>query len=192
MEISYKRLKLHVPDDVYPPAEDSFLLAGAACKEGDVLEIGCGCGIVSLAWAKENTVTGVDINPSAVKTSIDNASRNGVDASFRESDLFSNVSGKFDAILFNPPYLPTSKEEKLEGDINKAYDGGEDGRETLERFLSEFSDYLKAGGTLYLVQSSLNNIESTVARLRHLGFKTEEIGGHEFFFEKLVLLKASR
>ena len=192
MEISYKRLKLHVPDDVYPPAEDSFLLAGAACREGDVLEVGCGCGIVSLSWAAKNNVTGVDINPSAVKASMENASRNGVEASFRESDLFSNVSGKFDAILFNPPYLPTSGEEKLEGNLNKAYDGGKDGRETLERFLSEFFDYLKEGGKLYLIQSSLNNTESTVARLRHLGFEVEEIGRHEFFFEKLVLLKASR
>jgi release factor glutamine methyltransferase len=192
MEISYKELKLHVPEEVYPPAEDSFLLAGAACKAGEVLEIGCGCGIVSLSWAKDNTVLGVDINPSAVEASIENASRNSISATFRESNLFSNVSGKFDAILFNPPYLPTSKQEKLEGHINKAYDGGKDGRETLEKFLSEFSGYLKDDGTLYLIQSSLNNIESTMARLRHLGFKVEEIGKHEFFFEKLILLKASR
>lgn len=192
MEISYKQLKLHVPDDVYPPAEDSFLLAGASCEAGDVLEVGCGSGIVSLSWAGKNNVLGVDINPSAVKTSITNASRNGIKASFIESDLFSNVPGKFDAILFNPPYLPTSDEEKLEGNINRAFDGGKDGRETLERFLSEFSGHLKAGGTLYLIQSSLNDIDSTLSRLRALGFTVETIGKHEFFFERLVLLKASR
>jgi release factor glutamine methyltransferase len=192
MEISYKELKLRVPDDVYLPAEDSFLLAGASCEKGDVLEVGCGCGIVSLSWAEKNNVLGVDINPSAVKTSIENASRNRIKAVFRESDLFSSISGKFDAILFNPPYLPTSEDEKLEGNINKAFDGGKDGRETLERFLSEFSGYLKKDGVLYLVQSSLNNIDSTVSRLRRLGFNVETVGKHEFFFERLVLLKASR
>ncbi len=183
---------MHVPGDVYPPAEDSFLLAGAACEAGDVLEIGCGCGIVSLSWAGQNSVLGVDINPSAVETSIENASRNNLGAVFRESDLFSNVSGKFDAILFNPPYLPTNDDEKMDGNINKAFDGGKDGRETLERFLSEFSGYLKENGSLYLVQSSLNNIDSTIARLRHLGFRVETLGKHEFFFEKLILIKASR
>jgi release factor glutamine methyltransferase len=192
MEIYYKELKIHVPDDVYAPAEDSFMLADAACKCGDVLEIGCGSGIVSIAWAAENNVLGVDINPSAVETSKENSSRNRTSASFRESDLFSNVSGKFDAILFNPPYLPTDKAEKLEGDINKAFDGGSDGRETLDRFLSEFQQYLRQKGTLYLVQSSLNSPDSTMARLRHLGFNVQTLCQHKFFFEKLLLLKASR
>lgn len=192
MEISYKGLKLHVPHDVYLPAEDSFMLAEAACKEGKVLELGCGSGIVSLAWAKENDVLGVDINPSAIRASKENSSRNGVKASFRESDLFSNVSGRYDAILFNPPYLPTRDDERLEGNLNQAFDGGADGRETIERFLSEFPSHLKEHGSLYLIQSSLNNAESTIARLRHLGFKVEIIAQEEFFFEKISLLRASR
>ena len=192
MEIFYKELKLTLPDDVYPPAEDSYMLADAAYAAGEVLEIGCGSGLVSLCWAKQNNVTAIDINPGAIECCRENARKNHLKINFFESDLFSRVSGKFDAILFNPPYLPTSDEEKLQGELNKAYDGGKDGRQILGRFLDEFSSYLKPDGSLFLIQSSLNNYDQTISRLQELGFRAETLDKQEFFFEKLYLIRASR
>ncbi len=196
MKLTHGGILLSVPDSVYPPAEDSFMLAAGALKlRGGILEIGCGSGIASLVCAKadpSNLVLGVDINPDAVRCARSNARSNRIpNASFIVSDLFARVQGKeFDAILFNPPYLPTAGSEKVGGSLNHAFDGGEDGRAVLDRFLGRFDRYLKPGGTLLLIQSSLNGREKTVKKLRSLGYKTRTIAEERFFFERLFLIKA--
>ncbi len=52
-----------------------------------------------------------------------------------KSDLFSNIKGKFDTIIFNPPYLPYDKREPK--DISLATTGGKKGYELLERLIKE-------------------------------------------------------
>lgn len=195
--MEYAGLDLLLPSSVYEPAEDSFMLAKEAAKlKGNVLEIGCGSGIVSLACAKVGcSVLGVDINPDAVKCASGNATRNKIKSvRFIKSNLFSNVpKKKFDAILFNPPYLPTSKSEKLaDNKLNNAFDGGKTGRKVLDNFLDEFDDFLKSGGVLLLVQSSLNNQKKTEQRLKKLGYSIEIVAEEKFFFEKLVLIRATK
>lgn len=184
-----------VPEDVYPPADDSLMLADAASElRGMILEVGCGCGIASLACAKNgrSQVLGMDINPSAVRCAAENAALNNVrDATFIKSDLFSGVGGlRFDAIIFNPPYLPTKEAERIKGPLNHAFDGGDDGRKALGRFLEKFDNYLKPSGLLLLVQSSLNGPEATRAKLEALGYKVETAEKKSFFFESIYLLKA--
>ncbi|MFN7991461.1 MAG: HemK2/MTQ2 family protein methyltransferase [Candidatus Micrarchaeia archaeon] len=196
MELAYRGITLIVPDSVYPPSEDSFMLsAGAGRLRGEILEVGCGSGIASLSCAKahrSNRVLGVDINPDAVRCARSNAGSNGIrNASFAVSDLFSRVPAKrFDAIMFNPPYLPTADEERLSGPINHAYDGGSDGRQVLDRFLALFDRYMRPGGSLLLIQSSLNDRKRTLAGLRSLGYRTRTLSTEKFFFERLYLLKA--
>jgi len=198
MEFSHKGLKFTVPDSVYDPAEDSFMLADAAeSLRGEILEIGCGCGIASITCAaadKHSKVTGVDINPAAVECAKDNVKRNNIpNARFLQGDLFSPIGEKrFDAIIFNPPYLPTSQDDKLTGNLNKAFDGGKDGRETMDLFLSDFDRHLVPGGTLLLIQSSLNDLERTRRALTAMGYKADIEAERSFFFEKLYLLKAEK
>ncbi len=196
MEFFHKNLKLIVHTSVYPPSEDSIMLANAAeFAHGNVLEIGCGSGIVSLCAASnpKNTVLGVDINQDAVQCAIKNAKNNQItNVHFIESDLFSSVEGKFDTIMFNPPYLPTSHEERISGSINHAFDGGEDGRKIVDRFLDEFGNYQKPKGVLLLVQSSLNDLEKTITKLKKLGYQVDIINEEKFFFEKLYLIMATK
>lgn len=201
--MNFEGLELIIPDSVYEPAEDSFLLAKYAATlagnlKGRILEIGCGSGIVSLAAAradKKNEVIGVDINPQAVECSVRNAKKNKIpNVRFMESNLFGAVkkTDKFDLILFNPPYLPTATSEKLHGAINAAFDGGRGGRKVLDEFLKEFGKHLKPNGTLLLVQSSLNNLEKTKRALAKKKFTVEILETQSFFFEKLYLLRARR
>lgn len=184
-----------VPDSVYQPAEDSMMFADAASGlHGSVLEIGCGCGIASLSCAKngKSQVLGTDINPDAVRCSKENAARNGIrNATFVQSDLFSNVErARFDAILFNPPYLPTTKEERVKGTLNHAFDGGRNGRKVLDRFLGELDGYLKPSGVLLMVQGTLNNPQETLSKLKAMGYEAGLAERRDFFFESIYLLKA--
>ncbi len=198
MDFVFRSLKFKVYGSVYRPSDDSLMLAEhARALKGEVLDVGTGCGIAAITNASanpENKVVGVDINHEAVLCAEKNAERNGItNVKFFESDLFSALCGeRFGFILFNPPYLPTKHEEKLKGGITAAFDGGKDGREVLDRLLSEFEGYLAEKGTLLLIQSSLNNPEKTAMILKERGFRTEILEKQDFFFEKIFLYRATR
>ncbi len=194
IEVEGIKLKLH--PEVYEPAEDSILLLKnlVDVKDKDVLEVGVGTGLISIACAKKGAkkVVGVDINPYAIKLAKENAKLNNVNVSFFESDLFENVDGEFDVILFNPPYLPTSENEKINNYLNYAFDGGKNGREILDRFIYELPNYLKKGGIAQILQSSLTGERETINKLKSLGFKVEISARLKVPFEELMVINAWR
>jgi len=110
-------------DQVYSPAEDSYLLLRAALREvrltDRVLEVGTGSGYVAaeLVGRAAQVVT-TDINPHAVEC----ARARGLAAV--RTDLFAGLSGPFDLVIFNPPYLPTAPEERIDDWLEHALDGG--------------------------------------------------------------------
>lgn len=172
--------------DVYPPSEDSILLIESLdVHPGErILEIGCGSGVVSIHCAVNGaSVTAVDINPSAVELTRNNAEKNNVPVSVMCSDLFENVEGRFDTIVFNLPYLPVDDE----GMLAKAWSGGDDGMGPLPRLLDEMDDHLTENGRLVVVASSLMDQD----RLRQLlsGFDVAVKGTIPLFFEKLDVLE---
>jgi release factor glutamine methyltransferase len=197
VEIEYgkARVKLGDTDIVYEPAEDSFLLADAALKEAKpgmrILEVGTGSGFVSavlLANLKDILLLATEINPHAALC----AKANGVE--LIRTDLFRGIrvqipEKRFDLILFNPPYLPTSKEEKVPGWLNYAFDGGTSGKETLDRFLDEVKDYLKPGGKILVLISSLTGLEAVKEKIKNLGFKVDIVGRKKISFEELMVIR---
>ncbi len=194
-KLSFEECNFNIFHSVYFPHEDSFLLSKySKLLKGKILDVGCGSGIQSIINAKHNpsnSVVGVDINPIAVNNSTNNAKLNNLsNVSFKISNLFSTIDGKFDHIIFNPPYLPTSKEEKLKNPENFAYDGGEDGRKILDIFLNQFFNYLSDNGHLLLLQSSLNNLEKTKEILSKKSFSVDILEKQKFFFEELYVLKS--
>lgn len=176
--------------DIYEPAEDSFLMIQAALaevRESDyVLEIGTGSGIVSMCLMDGAKVVATDINPYAVTS----ARLNGVEVI--RTDMFGGISGKFDLILFNPPYLPTSKDEKVDGWIECAWNGGRDGRTVINRFLGQANEHLGEGGRILLLISSLTGIEQVKEKMESLGFAVDEVLSEKHFFERLVVLRGKR
>ncbi len=144
--------------DIYVPREDSYLLKECVEKYavGNVLEIGSGSGILAFAalgMASVDNVLAVDINPKAVSHIKKEVSKLSSNASSRikviKSDLFEKVSGEFDTIIFNPPYLPDDKRVK-----DLALDGGKNGYETIVRFLESVNNYLTQPGIVLLLFSS--------------------------------------
>jgi len=177
-----------------------MLAKAAGTARGRVLEIGCGSGIASLACAKSdpgNRVLGIDISEAAARCASENAERNKIkNARFLVNDFFKGLdtddTEEFDAILFNPPYLPTEYNERLEGSLNEAFDGGKDGRKILDPFLDRFDRYLKPGGSLFLVQSSLNGPKKTERKLARMGYTQKIVEKEDFFFESVFIIKATK
>ncbi|PWB50077.1 MAG: modification methylase HemK [Candidatus Methanoperedenaceae archaeon] len=192
MNIHYKNTNIKFTQKVYEPAEDSFLLAETALSiiknSENILEVGCGSGIIC-AVIKKNThakIMGIDINPYAAECTRDN----GVEAI--RGDLLNSIRGKFDIIIFNPPYLPTDDSERTIGWINIALDGGTNGRKIIDRFLEDAGSNLVDNGKILMLVSSLTGIEEVESKMKSLGFQIEERNTERFNFEQLVVIVATK
>jgi len=195
-QVVFDNCVFYVSDDVYEPAEDSFLLAeNFDVNENDVvLDVGTGCGILAILAAKKaKKVVATDINPHAIDCARTNARHNGVLAKMDigQGSLFEPIktSEEFDVIIFNAPYLPTSESEKKSW-VSKAWAGGQNGRDLIEPFVSEAPKFLKKNGRIFLVQSSLSDIDKTIQRFKECGLKAKVVAEKKFPFETIVVIKA--
>ena len=140
---------------VYLPREDSFLLKKELIdyikkyKPQSVLDMGTGTGIQAITAKKleVETVFATDINPDAIDCAKKNSKN--LKISFVQSDLFSNISEKFDLIVFNTPYLPP------EPPLDPQWSGG---KKFVERFLNESKKHLTPNGKIIFVHSSKSPI----------------------------------
>ena len=196
--LELRGITLSVPEGVYEPREDSFLLADAVEGHafGNVLDMGTGCGLQGITAARKKnveSVVSVDVSEKALAAARANAEKNGVAAkmSFTKSDLFSALAGRFDTIAFNPPYLPTERLEKKFPDA-AAWDGGPTGRRVIDRFLGGFPEFLAPKGVLLFLSSSLSGTGKTLKKLAENGFKTRAVREESFFFEKITAILAER
>jgi len=192
----FNKLVIELCPEVYEPAEDSFLLIDALkINPGDnVLELGTGCGLIALECARlgANAVC-TDINPFAVQLAEHNFEKNRHmlkgSIEIRKGDLFSVIKeGElFDCIIFNPPYLPTPKEEKINKWFDIATDGGKDGLKVTKRFIEGVKKYLSENGCAYFVFSSLSDRSKLEKYLTKEGFKYEVISSHRSDFESIAI-----
>lgn len=174
---------------VYEPAEDSALLAAAAVDVVEpgwrVLEVGAGSGYVAAAVADATgaRVVGSDVNPHACQRTRDRgvpAVRADLVAPFRE--------GAFDAVLFNPPYLPAPADDGWDDWTERALTGGETGRAVVEPFLTTVGRVLAPAGVALLLVSSLTDVERVADSAADAGFAVEEVAADEYPAERLVVL----
>ena len=194
-----RNLSFVVWESVYEPAEDTFLFSEYidASTGMAVLDIGTGCGILGILAAKKaKVVVALDINPNAIRCAIENAQLCKVDKKmfFIQGDLLSPISIRqhFDRILFNAPYLPTDPGESVSW-LARAWDGGITGREVIDRFIHSAHKYLKDGGKIFLMQSTLVEVDRTIETFAEVNMKADIVAKLNLpFFETLLLLKAQR
>ena len=127
------------------------------------------------------TVTCCDISQKALECTEKNAIRNRVSLTILNSSLFSNIDGKFDTIIFNPPYLPV--EDRIEG--AEQWNGGTDGFSVIGPFLDKADLFLDNAGSIYIIISSLTDIDALKTKYEKFVFK--EKASESFFFETLFL-----
>jgi release factor glutamine methyltransferase len=171
----------------YEPREDSFLMLEALAELSlgglRVLDMGTGSGILAVYCARRGAdVTASDIDIEAIRALQLTCDRMGISIKLVTCDLFSKIPERFDMVVFNPPYLPSS----TIGD--RTTDGGEAGTEVISRFLSELAQHLVENGRGMLVVSSLNDPERLMMRYPDLIFKT--VRERSLFFERLYVLEA--
>ena len=184
---------INTHENVYIPAEDSYLLAeNLEIEEGkSVLEIGTGSGIVAMYASKlTEKVTATDINFDAITLAESNFKANNIEnIELLFGNLFEPVKNrKFDVILFNT--LPTEEGDVIDSNLNYAFDGGLNGRKVIDLFLNEVKNHLNEGGIVQLIQSSFSDNDETLNMLDELGFIAEIAKKEHYFFEDIVLINA--
>jgi len=174
---------------VYPPREDTYLLLQAARKEvkaeDRVLEVGCGSGHIASALAAKAQVIATDINPYAVR----DARLHGLEVI--RADLLEGIRGPFDLVIFNPPYLPTQPQERIDDWLELALDGGRDGTEVIGRFAGQVRRVLGPGGRVLILVSSLTGPERVRSIFSESGFASEIFEYCEVEGEILYVIKCT-
>jgi release factor glutamine methyltransferase len=176
--------------DIYEPREDSYLLQKNLQQvENRVLDLGTGSGIQALTLLKNpnvREVIAVDINPDAV-AKLKQVIKDKRKIKVLHSNLFEKVSGQFNYILFNPPYLPQDK-----GITDPSLYGGKNGWELSERFFSEVSKYLMPDGKILFLFSSLTNKTKINEILKNHLLTFTQIDQQKLAFEELFVYEISK
>jgi len=206
--------------DVYPPSEDSFLLADAlarvwrsrlaASPPALVVELGTGSGYVACSNAllaracgaeKITKTRASDVNARAcacaeVTFAAHGVSRDAYDVSL--GDLFTPhadaiaLNGGIDVLLFNPPYVVTPSAEVGAVGIEASWAGGVRGREVLDRALGSVARVLAPGGIFLCVLIAQNDPQSVMDALRRDGLSCEVFSAMKADEEELCVIKCEK
>jgi release factor glutamine methyltransferase len=154
-------------------------------RAGDrVLEVGTGSGHIAAELVRSaKDVVATDINPHAAAC----ARQNGVEVV--RNDLLCGIRGTFDLVIFNPPYLPTQADERIDDWLEYALDGGVDGRAVIERFAAGVERMLVPGGRILLLVSSLTGLSEVRDIFSRQGFTSGIVLEQKVEDESLYVLR---
>ena len=130
-----------------------------------ILDLGIGTGAIALALASELSpicqkrqisleIIGVDLMPDVVALAQSNAERNKLNVQFLQSRWFENITGQFDLIVSNPPYIDAKDEHLHQGDVRfeplSALVANDAGYADLRHIIELSPSYLNSNGALLL------------------------------------------
>jgi len=182
--------------DVLDPRPDTETLIDAALAlitpRSRLLDLGTGSGIIAvtlLAERPDTTGVATDLSPEALAVARSNAERHGVISrlQLRQGSWFAPVSGRFDLILSNPPYIPASDIPGLAADVRDhdplaALSGGLDGLEAYRAIARHAGAHLNPGGHV-LVEIGAGQADDVSALFAAAGLhnveRFQDLGGHD-------------
>ena len=175
-------LRFKVTPDVLIPRQDTETLVEEVMRylhDGmHLLDMctGSGCILLSLLkYSNDCEGTGCDISEKALKVAEENAKELSLNASFVQSNLFENISGKYEFIVSNPPYIPTGviptlMEEVRDHEPVSALDGREDGLYFYRKIVEKAGEYLYPGGMLFF-EIGYDQAEKVSSLMREAGYQ---------------------
>ncbi|MDY3249847.1 MAG: peptide chain release factor N(5)-glutamine methyltransferase [Candidatus Choladocola sp.] len=179
VEESLKRLK--------PGMRVLDLCTGSGCIAVGLLKLGAGRRVSGSGLPPEQSgdekwgvqVDGADISSEALLVAEENCRRLNAGVQLIQSDLFSEIHGRYDMIVSNPPYIRTSVIEELSEEVRlhepyQALDGKEDGLYFYREIIRESSSYLTENGWL-LFEIGYDQGEQVSGMMRESGFDGTEI-----------------
>lgn len=163
-ERAFMGLSFAVNEHVLIPRQDTEVLVEQVIKDAGgkrdlkILDMctGSGCIIISLAHFLDlREGVGADISDEALKVAAANAEKNRAEVTLIKSDMFSGVSGTYDILVSNPPYIRSDIIMTLEPEVKDfeplgALDGKEDGLYFYRILAKEARRFLKPEGRIYL------------------------------------------
>lgn len=182
-EQDFMGLTFQVNDKVLIPRQDTEILVEEVLREPHdgmrFLDMctGSGCILLSiLHYSNDCQGVGVDISEEALQVAEKNAEKICPDGNvtFLQSNLFENVTGKYEYIVSNPPYIPSPVIEELMPEVREheprlALDGTEDGLYFYKKIVEESRNYLVGGGRLYF-EIGYNQAEAVSTLMQNAGF----------------------
>lgn len=175
-------LSFRVNSHVLIPRQDTEILVetalGVIQPDMRVLDLctGSGCIIISLVHFAEGIHgVGSDVSKQALLTAKENARVNETEVEWIRSDLFSSITGTFDVIVSNPPYIPTEVIDTLMPEVRdfepvQALDGREDGLFFYDKIMEESGKYLNTGGYL-IFEIGHDQGEAVSAMMKQAGYE---------------------
>ena len=183
-------IEFHLSADTLEPRDDTEALVDLVLPEvrfmsdrygeAEIVDMGTGTGAIAIALlvnVHELKTTAVDISDDALKTALLNAQSAGVADRFSslKSDWFFNLSGKFDMIISNPPYIPENQITSLaievkEYDPLRALAGGQDGLDFYRKLAEGSRPFLKPHG-MVAVEIGKGQEEDVIALFSENGFE---------------------
>lgn len=158
----FRDLELAVDERVLIPRPETEELVDLVLKENSkadlqILDIGTGSGAIAISLKSARPdwhVTASDISSEALQLAKENSERNQASLDFIESDVFNQISGKFDVIISNPPYIAYDDEDEvgvnvLASEPHLALFADEDGFAIYRRIIEGASSHLTENGKLY-------------------------------------------
>ncbi len=176
-------LNFYVDENVLIPQPDTEVLVEEVINiwkqnvTKKILDICTGSGAIAVSLKKqlENVeVTASDISSSALEIAKKNAKNNDVEVQFICSDMFENITSKFDLIVSNPPYIENSVIKILAKEVQNepyiALAGGEDGLSFYRIIAKQGKQFLQSNGAI-AVEIGYNQKESVMKLFEVEGYK---------------------
>lgn len=158
----FRDLELAVDERVLIPRPETEELVDLVLKENSkadlrVLDIGTGSGAIAISLKSARPdwqVTASDISQGALQLAEENSKLNQVSLDFVESDVFGQITGTFDVIISNPPYIAYGDKDEvgmnvLASEPHLALFADEDGFAIYRQIIEGAGEHLSENGKLY-------------------------------------------
>ena len=200
--VDWGGVTLHVsPAALIPRPETEVLLqlaldALSGLSAPAVLDVGTGSGALALGLAAarpDARVSASDVSAGALALARKNADANGLAVNFLHADLLEGVSGRYDLIVSNPPYLPESDRQEAQPEVRHDPDlalySGPDGLSLARRLVAQAPGHLTPGGQLIL-ELDPRNVDVLAGEMRPAGWAAEvevDLAGRRRFLSAVLV-----